>query len=72
MPQQNTEINIHGARAKWMADILVKNGATMLRTDDISNYVFVNDEKFINALAVLQVTIREGFYNIKTKEVKSE
>ncbi len=72
MLQQNAEINIHGARAKWMADILIKNGATMLRTDDINNYVFVNDEKFINALAVLQVAIRGGFYNTKIKEVKSE
>lgn len=72
MTQQPTEITVHGARAKWMADILIKNGATILRIDNINNYVFVNDEKFIDALAMLQIAIRKGFYNTNIKEVKSE
>lgn len=72
MTQQPTEITVHGARAEWMADILIKNGATILRIDNVNNYVFVNDEKFIDALAVLQIAIRKGFYNTNIKEVKSE
>ena len=71
MEQEISEIVIHGARAAGMAKYLVDRGALLLRKEPPNNYVFINDNVFMNALAELQVAIRRGFY-FADEEVKTE
>lgn len=71
MQQEIFEIIVHGSHAAWMANFLVEHGALLLRKDLPNNYVFINDNIFENALAELQIAIRQGFY-FADKEVKSE
>ena len=60
-----------GGRAAGMAKFLTDRGALMLRIDPTNKYVFVYDSVFENALAELQVAIRQGFY-FADEEVKTE
>lgn len=71
MQQEIFEIIVHGSHAACMANFLVEHGALLLRKDLPNNYVFINDNIFENALAELQIAIRQGFY-FADKEVKSE
>ena len=71
MTQEIYEIIVHGSHAAGMAKFLTDRGALLLRKDPPNNYVFINDTIFENALAELQIAIRQGFY-FADKEVKSE
>lgn len=71
MEQEISEIVVHGARAAGMTKFLTDRGALLLRKDPPNNYVFVSDNIFMNALAELQIAIRQGFY-FADKEVKTE
>lgn len=71
MEQEIFEIVVHGARAAGMAKFLTDRGALLLRKDPPNNYVFIHDNVFMNALAELQVAIRQGFY-FADEEVKTE
>ena len=57
MSQEIYEVIVHGAHSAGMAKFL--------------KYVFVYDSVFENALAELQVAIRQGFY-FADEEVKTE
>ena len=65
MAQYLCEIVVHGSRAAGMSKFLIDRGALLLRKDPPNNYVF------INALAELQIAIRQGFY-FADEEVKAE
>ena len=65
------EIIVHGSHAAGMAKFLKDRGALLLRVDPPNDYVFINDTIFGNALAELQIAIRQGFY-FADEEVKSE
>lgn len=54
-----------------MSKFLIEHGALLLRKDPPNNYVFINDNVFENALAELQIAIRQGFY-FTDEEVKAE
>ena len=71
MVQYLCEIVVHGSRAAGMSKFLIDRGALLLRKDPPNNYVFINDNVFENALAELQVAIRQGFY-FADEEVKTE
>lgn len=71
MTQYLCEIVVHGSRAAGMSKFLIDRGALLLRKDPPNNYVFINDNVFENALAELQIAIRQGFY-FADEEVKSE
>lgn len=71
MAQYVCEMVVHGSHAAGMAKFLKDRGALLLRIDPPNNYVFVNDNIFENALAELQIAIRQGFY-FADEEVKSE
>lgn len=71
MQQEIFEIIVHGSHAAGMSNFLVEHGALLLRKDPPNNYVFINDTIFENALAELQIAIRQGFY-FADKEVKSD
>lgn len=72
MEQKIFEIIVHGAHAAGMAKFLTDRGALLLRIEPINKYVFVHDNVFTNALAELQVSIRQGFYFDDETEVKTE
>lgn len=65
------EIIVHGSHAAGMAKFLKDHGALLLRIDPPNDYVFIDDTIFENALAELQIAIRQGFY-FADKGVKSE
>ena len=71
MEQEIFEIVVHGAHAAGMAKFLTDRGALLLRKDPPNDYVFVHDNVFTNALAELQIAIRQGFY-FADEEVKTE
>ncbi len=71
MAQYVCEMVVHGSYAAGMAKFLTDRGALLLRKDPPNNYVFINDSIFENALAELQIAIRQGFY-FADEEVKSE
>lgn len=71
MAQYVCEIVVHGSRAAGMSKFLTDRGALLLRKDPPNNYVFINNNVFENALAELQIAIRQGFY-FADEEVKSE
>ena len=71
MRQEIYEVIVHGAHSAGMAKFLTDRGALMLRIDPTNKYVFVYDSVFENALAELQVAIRQGFY-FADEEVKTE
>lgn len=71
MAQYICEIVVHGSHAAGMSKFLKERGALLLRVDSPNNYVFINDNIFENALAELQIAIRQGFY-FADEEVKSE
>lgn len=71
MTQYVCEIVVHGSRAAGMSKFLIDRGALLLRKDPPNNYVFINDNVFENALAELQIAIRQGFY-FADEEVKTE
>nr|DAH32213.1 MAG TPA: hypothetical protein [Caudoviricetes sp.] len=71
MTQYVCEIVVHGSRAAGMSKFLKDRGALLLRVDPPNNYVFINDNIFENALAELQIAIRQGFY-FADEEVKTE
>lgn len=71
MMQHIQEIVVHGSHAAGMAEFLRGRGALLLRIDPPNDYVFINDTIFENALAELQIAIRQGFY-FANEEVKSE
>ena len=71
MTQYVCEIVVHGSYAAGMSKFLKDRGALLLRVDPPNNYVFINDNVFENALAELQVAIRQGFY-FADEEVKTE
>lgn len=71
MTQYLCEIVVHGSRAAGMSKFLIDRGALLLRKDPPNNYVFINDNVFENALAELQIAIRQGFY-FADEEVKTE
>mgnify|MGYP004512930937 FL=1 len=71
MMEHIQEIIVHGSHAAGMAKFLKDHGALLLRIDPPNNYVFINDTIFENALAELQVAIRQGFY-FADEEVKTE
>lgn len=52
-------------------EVFDRRGALLLRKDPPNNYVFINDNVFENALAELQIAIRQGFY-FADEEVKTE
>lgn len=69
--QEIYEIIVHGSHAAGMAKFLTDRGALLLRKDPPNDYVFIYDTIFENALAELQIAIRQGFY-FADEEVKSE
>lgn len=69
--QEIFEIIVHGSHAAGMAKFLTDRGALLLRKEPPNDYVFVHDNVFENALAELQIAIRQGFY-FANEEVKSE
>lgn len=71
MAQYLCEIVVHGSHAAGMSKFLIDRGALLLRKDPPNNYVFINDNVFENALAELQIAIRQGFY-FADEEVKTE
>lgn len=71
MAQYLCEIVVHGSHATGMSKFLIEHGALLLRKDPPNNYVFINDNVFENALAELQIAIRQGFY-FADEEVKAE
>ena len=71
MSQYLCEIVVHGSHAAGMSKFLIDRGALLLRKDPPNNYVFINDNVFENALAELQIAIRQGFY-FADEEVKTE
>ena len=71
MQQEIFEIIVHGSHAAGMSKFLIEHGALLLRKDPPNNYVFINDNVFENALAELQIAIRQGFY-FTDEEVKAE
>lgn len=71
MTQYVCEIVVHGSCAAGMSKFLIDRGALLLRKDPPNNYVFINDNVFENALAELQIAIRQGFY-FADEEVKTE
>lgn len=71
MTQEIFEIIVHGAHAAGMAKFLIDKGALLLRIDPTNKYVFVHDYVFEEALAELQIAIRQGFY-FADEEVKPE
>lgn len=71
MAQYLCEIVVHGSHAAGMSKFLIEYGALLLRKDPPNNYVFINDNVFENALAELQIAIRQGFY-FADEEVKTE
>ena len=72
MEQEIFEIVVHGTHAAGMAKFLTDRGALLLRIDTPNKYVFIHDNIFTNALAELQVAIRQGFYFDDETEVKTE
>lgn len=71
MEEEIFEIIIHGSHAAVMAKFLTDRGALLLRIDPVNKYVFINDNIFKNALAELQIAIRQGFYFDDETEVKT-
>lgn len=71
MTQYVCEIVVHGSHAAGMSKFLKDRGALLLRVEPPNNYVFINDNIFENALAELQIAIRQGFY-FADEEVKTE
>lgn len=71
MAQYLCEMVVHGSHAAGMSKFLIDRGALLLRKDPPNNYVFINDNVFENALAELQIAIRQGFY-FTDEEVKAE
>jgi len=64
-----SETAIYGARADWIAEFLIANGATLLRVEDNPRkYIFIDDNSFLNAFALFQVELRRGFFDFR-KEV---
>ena len=71
MDQHIQEIVVHGSYSAGVAKFLKDRGALLLRIDPPNNYVFIDDIVFKNALAELQIAIRQGFY-FADEEVKTE
>ena len=71
MMQHIQEIVVHGSHAAGMSKFLKDRGALLLRIDPPNKYVFIDDDKFQEALAELQIAIRRGFY-FADEEVKTE
>lgn len=63
MSENVFEIVVKGSHAAGMSKFLIDKGASFLRKDLPNDYVFVHDSIFDAALAELEVSIRQGFFN---------